>query len=158
AGDGPLRPDIERVIDEAGVRPLVWFAGERSDVPQLLRQLDCFVLPSLGEGISNTILEAMACAVPVIATRVGGNSELVSDGYTGVLVDPADSAALARALLAYFLDPATARRHGAGGRQRVVNSFSLQGMVDRYHELYSRALHESGHAVQHRLPTAVRSA
>ncbi|MGZ8272775.1 MAG: TIGR03088 family PEP-CTERM/XrtA system glycosyltransferase [Burkholderiaceae bacterium] len=158
AGDGPLRPAVERVIDEAGVRPLVWFAGERSDVPEILRQLDCFVLPSLGEGISNTILEAMACGVPVVATRVGGNSELVSDGYTGSLVDPADSAALARQVLAYFVDPALARRHGAGGRQRVAGSFSLQGMVDRYHELYSKSLHECGLEVPHRLPTAMRSA
>jgi glycosyltransferase involved in cell wall biosynthesis len=157
-GDGPLRPDVERVIDDAGVRPLVWFAGERSDIPEILRQLDCFVLPSLGEGISNTILEAMACGVPVIATRVGGNGELVSEGYTGTLVEPADGAALARGILAYFHDPALGRRHGAGGRQRVVGSFSLQGMVDRYHELYSKSLRDCGHAVAQRLPTAMRSA
>jgi sugar transferase (PEP-CTERM/EpsH1 system associated) len=157
-GDGPLRPDVERVIDDAGVRPLVWFAGERSDIPEILRQLDCFVLPSLGEGISNTILEAMACGVPVIATRVGGNGELVSEGYTGTLVEPADSAALARGILAYFLDPGLGRRHGAGGRQRAVGSFSLQGMVDRYHELYSKSLRDCGHAVAQRLPTAMRSA
>lgn len=158
AGDGPLRPDVERLIDEAGIRPLVWFAGERSDIPDILRHIDCFVLPSLGEGISNTILEAMACGVPVIASRVGGNGELVSDGYTGALVEPADSAALARRILAYFLEPAMARRHGAAGRQRAVDFFSLQGMVERYHELYSRSLHECGHVVAQRLPAAIRSA
>ena len=158
AGDGPLRPDVERVIDAAGIRGLVWFAGERSDVPELLRQLDCFVLPSLGEGISNTILEAMASGVPVVATRVGGNAELVSDGYTGTLVDPADSPALARQMLAYCFDPAMTRRHGAAGRQRAAGGFSLQRMVDRYHELYARSLHECGHVVRHRLPPAVRSA
>lgn len=147
AGDGPLRPEVERAIDEAGVRPLVWFAGERADVPEVLRSLDCFVLPSLGEGISNTILEAMASGVPVVATQVGGNAELVSDGYTGTLVPPADSAALARAIAAHFLDPVTAHRHGAAGRQRALGSFSLQGMVDRYHELYSSALRDSGHLV-----------
>jgi sugar transferase (PEP-CTERM/EpsH1 system associated) len=158
AGDGPLRPEVERVIDAARVRGLVWFAGERADVPEVLRQLDCFVLPSLGEGISNTILEAMASGVPVVATRVGGNGELVSDGYTGILVEPANPAALARAILAYFEDPVLARRHGAAGRQRAVACFSLQGMIDRYHELYARALHACGHAVRHRLPPAVRSA
>ena len=158
AGDGPLRPEVERVIEAAGLRGLVWFAGERSDVPDLLRQLDCFVLPSLGEGISNTILEAMASGVPVVATRVGGNGELVSDGYTGTLVEPADSDALARQLLAYFFDPAGAHRHGSAGRQLATRNFSLQRMVDRYHELYARSLHECGHAVRQRLPSAVRSA
>jgi sugar transferase (PEP-CTERM/EpsH1 system associated) len=158
AGDGPLRGEVERTIDEAGLRGLVWFAGERSDVPELLRHLDCFVLPSLGEGISNTILEAMASAVPVVATRVGGNGELVSDGYTGTLVEPADSAALARAILGYHADPATAHRHGAAGRQCAVGSFSLQRMVDRYHDLYARSLHECGYTVRHGLPAAVRSA
>jgi len=157
AGDGPIRSDVERAVEEAGIRRLVWFAGDRSDVADLLRQLDCFVLPSLGEGISNTILEAMASGVPVIATRVGGNSELVSDGYTGVLVEPADSSGLAGRILDYFLDPGLGRRHGAGGRQRAVREFSLQGMVDRYHDLYARSLYESGHVVQHRLPAAVRS-
>jgi sugar transferase (PEP-CTERM/EpsH1 system associated) len=156
AGDGALRGEVERIVDAAGVRSLVWFAGERADIPEVLRALDCFVLPSLGEGISNTILEAMACGIPVVATRVGGNDELVSEGYTGALVPAADSEALARELVAYFADPALARRHGAAGRQRAVGSFSLQGMVDRYHELYSSALRDSGHLVP-RAVHAIRS-
>jgi sugar transferase (PEP-CTERM/EpsH1 system associated) len=157
AGDGPLRADVERVVRDAGIGSLVWFAGERADVPEVLRQLDCFVLPSLGEGISNTILEAMAAGVPVVATAVGGNAELVSDGYTGFLVPPADAAALAQRILGYFLDPALAHRHGAAARQRAVGVFSLQGMVDRYHALYTRALHECGHAPRP-VPAAARSA
>lgn len=158
AGEGPSRADLERSADALGIRPLVWFAGERADVPDLMRQFDCFVLPSLGEGISNTILEAMACGVPVIATRVGGNSELVSDGYTGALVERGDPESLARRILAYHRDPALARRHGTTARQRAVRVFGLQGMVDRYQELYSSALHACGHARPPRAPAAARSA
>jgi len=140
AGEGALRGEIERILDEGGARHLAWLAGERADVPDLLRGLDCFVLPSLAEGISNTILEAMASGLPVIATSVGGNAELIEPGATGVLAPAADSAALARAVLAYFADPALARRHGRAGRVLVERRFSLDRMIEQYHALYSRAL------------------
>jgi glycosyltransferase involved in cell wall biosynthesis len=134
------------VIDAAGVRPLVWFAGERADVPEVMRMLDCFVLPSIGEGISNTILEAMASGVPVVATRVGGNPELVSDGTTGALVGASDPDAMARAILGYYADPARMAAHATAARRRAVEGFSLQAMVEHYHALYSRSLTERGHA------------
>ena len=102
-----------------GSRDRVWFAGERADVPEIMRGLDCFVLPSLAEGVSNTILEAMASGLPVVATRVGGNSELIESGMTGTLVPPANSDALAQAMLGYFSDRSTARRH-AKAAHRVV--------------------------------------
>ena len=85
-GEGALRAEAERILDDGGAGELAWFAGQRTDIPEIMRGLDCFVLPSRGEGISNTILEAMACALPVVATRVGGNAELVEDGLTGRLV------------------------------------------------------------------------
>ncbi|HVG04112.1 MAG TPA: TIGR03088 family PEP-CTERM/XrtA system glycosyltransferase [Burkholderiaceae bacterium] len=135
-GEGALRAEVEGVLNGAGARELAWFAGERDDVPQVMRGLDCFVLPSLGEGISNTILEAMASALPVIATRVGGNAELVEDGVTGHLVPAANPAALAEAMLHYFDDPASAQRHGRAARVRVERSFSLARMVDSYDQLY----------------------
>jgi glycosyltransferase involved in cell wall biosynthesis len=103
----------------------------------LLQGLDCFVLPSLAEGVSNTILEAMATALPVIATRVGANGELVQDGKTGQLVPASDSEALARAMVQYMSDPAMAVRHGRAGRQVAERRFSLDRMVDDYHRLYS---------------------
>ena len=140
AGEGPLRPEVEGLLQQAGVRELAWFAGERADIPAFLRGLDCFVLPSLAEGISNTILEAMACGLPVVATRVGGNGELVEDGVTGRLVSAADTGAAARAIIAYFNEPAMARRHGKAGRQRVEQRYSLECMVDNYHRLYWRLL------------------
>jgi glycosyltransferase involved in cell wall biosynthesis len=139
-GEGGLRGEIERILDEGHARDLAWLPGERADVPDVMRGLDCFVLPSLAEGISNTILEAMASGLPVIATRVGGNTELMEPGMTGRLVPAADSPALAREVLGYFSEPALARRHGRAGRNFVERRFSLDRMVDQYQELYARAL------------------
>jgi sugar transferase (PEP-CTERM/EpsH1 system associated) len=144
-GDGPLRAEVERILDDAKIRHLAWLPGERSDIPDVLRGLDCFVLPSLAEGISNTVLEAMASGLPVVATRVGGNPELVDDGTTGRLVPPADSVAMARAMLSYFEDRDGARDHGRTGRKNVVQRFSLERMVDDYISLYDSLLIH-GHA------------
>jgi len=150
-GDGGLRSRVEAILDEGGARALAWVPGERADIPSLLQGLDCFVLPSLAEGVSNTILEAMASGLPVVATRVGANAQLVDDGLTGALVSAADSDALARAIIAYFDDPATAKRHGRAGRQRAESRFSLERMVERYHRLYSELVREgaAGHAAPH---------
>ena len=101
-----------------------------------MRGLDCFVLPSLAEGISNTVLEAMASAVPVVATRVGGNPELVDDETTGRLVPADNDDALTAAILRYVDDPAAARRHGSAARNAVVRRFSLDRMVQDYRALY----------------------
>ena len=135
-GDGPLKSRIEKVLDAAGMRQLAWLPGSREDVPEILRGLDCFVLPSLAEGISNTILEAMACGLPVVATRVGGNSELVEDGVSGRLVPPVNAEAMAAALYRYFDDPELGRSHGQAGRQAVLQRFSLERMVADYQSLY----------------------
>jgi glycosyltransferase involved in cell wall biosynthesis len=105
-----------------------------------MRGLDCFVLPSLAEGISNTILEAMATGLPIIATRVGGNSELVTDGSTGRLVPTADTAAMTSALLDYFNGPELARRHALAARQAALERFSIERMVRDYRALYDGLL------------------
>ncbi len=139
-GDGPLRAQVEAVLVAAGLRDRAWLPGERSDIPDILRGLDCFVLPSLAEGMSNTILEAMASGVPVVATRVGGNAELLEDGLTGRLVPCADSESMAHAILGYFDDPATARRHGGAARSAAVRDFSLDRMVSEYRSLYDGLL------------------
>ena len=112
-----------------------------------MRGLDCFVLPSLAEGVSNTILEAMASGLPVVATRVGGNSELIESGMTGVLVPPANSDALAQAMLGYYNDRGTARRHAKAARRVVEARFSLTRMVSDYTQLYERALAAAGSPV-----------
>ena len=105
-----------------------------------MRGLDCFVLPSRAEGISNTILEAMACGLPVVATDVGGNGELVDAGHTGSLVRSGDAGALAQALSLLAQDPALARAHGRAGRERVLVRFSLQSMVASYQRVYDDVL------------------
>jgi glycosyltransferase involved in cell wall biosynthesis len=131
---------VERTLRQAGVDSIAWLAGDRSDVPKLLAGFDLFVLPSIAEGVSNTILEAMATGLPVLATRVGGNPELVEDRTTGRLVPAADSAALAAAMLDYLHDPETGRSHGAAGRARVERQFSLERMVADYDKLYGQLL------------------
>ena len=146
-GDGPLLAEAGRILTEAGVRDLAWLPGERSDVPAVMRLLDVFVLPSLAEGISNTILEAMASGLPVLATRVGGNAELVEEGATGLLVPPADPAAMAAALRQLAGDPARAAAMGRAGRARVDRQFSMQVMVDSYRGLYDRLLRARTHRV-----------
>jgi sugar transferase (PEP-CTERM/EpsH1 system associated) len=148
AGDGALRGQIEAVLAEGRVTHLAWLAGERNDVPAVLRGLDCFVLPSLGEGVSNTILEAMASGLPVVATCVGGNAELVANGSTGQIVPAANSAALGEAILRYFRDPASSHKHGAAGRRRVETHFSLDGMVADYDRLYRRMLRPDGRSAR----------
>ena len=139
-GDGSLRSGLERRAKEAGVDGLVWFAGSRDDVPELMRRLDLFVLPSKAEGISNTIMEAMASGVPVVATDVGGNAELVVPGETGVLVPPEDPAAMAEAIAPYLTDPDRRRHEAEAARRRAERVFSLPAMVDKYVQVYDRVL------------------
>jgi sugar transferase (PEP-CTERM/EpsH1 system associated) len=139
-GDGPLRAQCEDLLYSAGLRDLAWFPGARDDVADLMRGMDLFVLPSLAEGISNTILEAMACALPVIATRVGGNAELVQHGITGSLVPAAEPQALAQAMVPYLLQPGLAASHGQAGRIRTETRFSIEAMVNSYMQVYDRVL------------------
>lgn len=136
AGEGPLRGALEAEIREAGIGEFVWLAGERHDVPEVMQALDIFVLPSKAEGISNTILEAMASGLPALVTDVGGNSELVVAGQTGTLVPAGSPAALADALRIYAENVAMRKAHGRAGRHRVEAGFSLDGMVDRYASVY----------------------
>jgi sugar transferase (PEP-CTERM/EpsH1 system associated) len=140
AGDGPLRGGLAALARELGLEGSVWFPGARSDVPELMRAMDVFVLPSINEGISNTILEAMATGRPVVAGRAGGNPELVVDGVTGALYDPDDSIGLATALEQYVQQADLRRSHGEAARRRVLEQFSLDAMVDRYSEFYDDVL------------------
>jgi sugar transferase (PEP-CTERM/EpsH1 system associated) len=139
-GDGPTRATLDHLRLELGLGDQIHLLGERDDVSLVLPALDIFVLPSLAEGISNAILEAMASGLPVVATRVGGNPELVEDGVTGTLVPPRSSEALAAALARYLAEPALIRAHGDAGRRRAVRQFSLARMFAAYDSLYARLL------------------
>jgi sugar transferase (PEP-CTERM/EpsH1 system associated) len=143
-GEGPLRKDSIAILQAAGIQHLAWLPGERTDVADVMRGLDCFVLPSLGEGISNTILEAMACGLPVIATAVGGNVELVVEGQSGMLVPAATPNALAKAILSLAQHPERSRKMGLHGRQLIENNYSMEAMVGNYQRLYDQTLF--GHA------------
>ena len=140
-GDGPLRAESLAILAAAGVADLAWLPGERDDVPDIMRGLHCFALPSLAEGVSNTILEAMASGLPVIATRVGGNAELVRQGVTGEIVPAADADAIAQALVRLALAPDAAAAMGRAGRSDIETRFSLQAMVAAYQALYTQQLY-----------------
>jgi glycosyltransferase involved in cell wall biosynthesis len=139
-GDGPLRPEILDVLAGANARELAWLPGARDDVADVLRALDVFVLPSLAEGISNTILEALACGLPVIATRVGGNAELLGGGETGTLVPAGDDESLAHAIVRYALAPELGRSVGRAARARAESLYGLDAMVSAYCALYDTLL------------------
>jgi sugar transferase (PEP-CTERM/EpsH1 system associated) len=137
-GDGPLRQECLALLRAADADHLGWVPGAREDVPEVMRGLDCFVLPSLAEGVSNTILEAMATGLPVVATAVGGNPELVEAGRTGELVPAGEVEAMAQAMLKLARDPATAARYGRAARAEVERRFSLQAMVAAYQGVYEQ--------------------
>jgi len=139
-GDGPARGACQEMLDQAGLSGQAWLPGNRDDTAELLRAMDVFVLPSLGEGISNTILEAMATGLPVIATAVGGNPELVAAGDNGALFAPGDAAALARTLLDYAAEPERRLREGVAARRRIERDFSLARMAAAYQAVYEAAL------------------
>jgi glycosyltransferase involved in cell wall biosynthesis len=135
-GEGPLRPGLENLTRRLGLEEDVLFLGSRQDIPQLLALMDVAVLPSLEEGFPNAVLEAMAAAKPVVATRVGGVPEAVVHGETGLLVPPRDPEALADAILELLGDPQRAREMGRTGRARVVKEFGLDRMIREMARLY----------------------
>ena len=145
-GDGPSRSAIEQQVRALGLETQVRLLGERKDIPLVFKGLDLFFLPSVGEGMSNSILEAMATGLAVVATRVGGNPELVQDDVTGTLVEPGAPSALAAAMRRYLDDPELIARHGGAGRARVEAEFSLARMLSAYEGLYARLLMPAGKA------------
>jgi sugar transferase (PEP-CTERM/EpsH1 system associated) len=145
-GDGPMHADVERLLVEAGVAHDAWLPGARDDVAALLKEMDVYVLGSLREGISNTVLESMSTGLPVIATRTGGNVELVNDNVTGRLIAPGNSDELAAAMLAYARDPNMRRTHGAAARERIEQEYSLRRMLRDYEALYRACSEQVGEA------------
>lgn len=139
-GDGKLHAQVSAHLQSAGLLAQCWLPGARGDVPDILRELDVFVLPSLAEGISNTILEAMATALPVVATNTGGNPELIEDGHSGILVPAADANALALAIMDYVRKPALRKQHSRRARELALQRFSLTNMVQSYTGVYRQLL------------------
>ena len=135
-GDGELRAELEQCAGQQGVRHAVRFLGDRNDVRELLQGLDLFVLSSASEGYSMALLEACAVALPIVATDVGGNGEIVQSGRTGQLVPAGDADALAEAMLMLLRDPQRASGYGRAARDWVETHGSLEAKADRYERLY----------------------
>jgi glycosyltransferase involved in cell wall biosynthesis len=138
-GDGELRDELRQCAFDEGVAGSVHFLGDRDDVRELLQGLDLFVLSSLSEGYSMALLEASAVALPIVATDVGGNGEIVRDGSTGRLVVPSDPVALSEAMLALLDAPREASALGRAARAWVEQHGSLEAMATRYTQLYQGA-------------------
>lgn len=149
-GDGSYKSDLERYASSLGLGDRVIFTGFRTDIAKILPEIDISVLPSLSEGLSNSLLEAMSAGVPVIATRVGGTPEAVEDGATGLLIPPCDLDALVRAMTFLLDNPQSAKRMGVEGRRRALSRFSVERMVQETESLYFRLLSASRARVWHR--------
>jgi len=142
-GNGPLLHAAIEALEKSGLRTAAWLPGNRDDVPELMRSFDLFVLGSRREGISNTVLEAMASGLPVIATDTGGNRELVRPDETGFLVVPEDPDALAAELVRYAQDLDLRVRCGVSARQLARSDYSLETMVNAYRCVYRNSIDEA---------------
>ncbi len=135
-GSGPLLNDLESMARDSGVRDRIDFMGYRREIPFLLSAMDCVVLSTKQEGVSITLLEAMAAARPVIATKVGGNPEVIVDGETGLLTPAGDHEALAESMINVMRNPDYASGLGHAARQRARRMFHLDQMAEKYLRVY----------------------
>ncbi len=135
-GGGPLSSQLQALVAELGIQKQTWFPGALADVRPVMQCFDVFVLSSLSEGISNTILEAMATGLPVVATAVGGNLELVTDRCTGRFFEPGDVAQLVNLLDEYATNAPQRREHAGLARKRAEEVFGLPVMVENYQRVY----------------------
>lgn len=139
-GEGERLGQMQRLADELAIAHRVDFLGRRDDVPHILPAADVFLLSSLSEGISLTLLEAMACRLPIVATAVGGNVEVVEHGRNGLLVQRQDHAGLAHNLILLLRDAEVRRNMGEAGHKRLHRLFHHQQMIQAYDQLYQTML------------------
>ena len=137
-GDGPLRTELEELVDSYQLNTVICFLGARDDIAQLLSQTDIFVLSSIAEGIPMTILEAMSSSTPIIATDVGGIGEVVTTGVEGELVESENPLALAQAIKLYIENPDRIENQAIAARKRIVEQFSEESMVEQYSRYYDQ--------------------
>ncbi len=137
-GDGPLQTQLERMAQALGIAGSVEFTGLQSDIPAQFHRGGLAVLPSLWEGMPNAVLEAMACGLPCVATRVSGSEDIIQHGVNGLLVGPGDYQGMAQALLTLLRDPALAKKYGQAGRATIEKRYSFENIMDSYIELYQR--------------------
>jgi sugar transferase (PEP-CTERM/EpsH1 system associated) len=135
-GDGILREKLEGIARDYELNNDVVFLGMRNDIDQIVPEFDIFVLSSTSEGTPLTLLEAMSCGLPVIATDVGGNPEVVNDGETGFIIPPSDPTAIALKLKLLINDPGLRQKMGKDGRIRAIEKFSIKKTAREYFDLY----------------------
>ncbi len=135
-GDGPDREKLTKLARDTGRADSIRFCGETADIRPYLQQATLFVLPSFSEGLSNVLLEAMACGLPVVATRVGGTVDLVQDGVNGILVEPDNAGQLYQAMKKILQDKDLAKALGVQARKTAVEKFSLESVTEQYVSLY----------------------
>lgn len=144
--DESYRDKLSRLAVQLGLQDRVVFTGFRPDVERILPDLSVSVLPSLSEGLSNTLLESMAAGVPVVATRVGGAAEAVQDGHNGLLVPAADPNSLANAICRLLDEPVLASRLGQAARRRIIDRYSMSRMVESTSQIYETLLEHPSRA------------
>jgi sugar transferase (PEP-CTERM/EpsH1 system associated) len=139
-GDGPLKQNLVDLAESLGISEIVVFAGFQQNIPDLMRAMDIFVLSSISEGISLTLIEAMACELPVVATAVGGNPEVVVEGLSGFLVPAKNHAAMAEQILQLLNNPELRQKFGKFGRQYAIDHFSISRAGKQYSLVYQTVL------------------
>ena len=137
-GKGPLVPPLQQLVRDLGIEGSVTFHGHTPKVAEFLHATDIFVLPSLQEGMPNTLLEAMACGLPAVATRIGGVVDVMQDGESGIVVEPGDSEGLAAGILRYLEDKDFAELAGRSAHGTIRERFSLDTIAARYVDLYRK--------------------
>ncbi len=147
-GDGPLRGQVEAILAEANLQAYAWLPGARDDIPEILRMLDCFTLPSLAEGTSCTLQEAMATGLPAIVTTVGGNTKLVEQTRNGWWTPANDESEFSQALWAAWSNPEALQAYGSEARRLALETFALDGMISAYATLFADGKPHRGNTTQ----------
>jgi len=139
-GNGHMKASLKMKAEDLGISNRVTFAGQVNNIPDYFRKADLYVLPSLQEGLPNSLLEAMACGLPVITSRIGGVVDIVEDGKSGILVEPGDISGLASAMVRLLKDAESRQRLGAEARKRIVEGFLIDRIADEYIKLYKKLI------------------
>jgi L-malate glycosyltransferase len=143
-GDGPLRSQFEQQVSNLGIRERFIFLGRRRDVPEILSCASIFAFPSFAEGLPNSILEALAAGVPIVATAVGGIPEIIEHGTHGLLVKSGDAHGLAQAISSLLRNPELSQKFSMAGRERIRSSFTWDRALAQLQELYMTNHHQYG--------------
>lgn len=140
AGEGVLMADLKKETEQLNLNNNIMFLGPRSDIPEIMKLLDIFVLPSLREGLPLVLLEAAAASLPIVATDVGGNKEIVTDGLNGLLVKPQDEQSLFKAIEYFIINEDIRKNYGQHSFDIFRNRFSIDSMIEAYEDIYHKCL------------------